>query len=145
MPLWNRISFCLSDLLIELALPAVRISPLLGLPPHPLARLLSDAWGFLGRLKTEMFYPRDWQTASIEQFTRALDSYIRRYNEKRIKISLGALSPLDYRKSLGSRITSPRFLPHLFLSFGCAPYNAHDSGPPEAGVCNECKETTRHW
>lgn len=57
--------------------------------------------GFFGRLKTEMFYPRDWQTASIEQFTQALDSYIRWYNEKRIKISLGALSPVEYRKSLG--------------------------------------------
>lgn len=57
--------------------------------------------GFFGRLKTEMFYPRDWQTASIEQFTQALDSYIRWYNEKRIKISLGALSPVEYRKGLG--------------------------------------------
>ena len=56
--------------------------------------------GFFGRLKTELFYPRDWQTTSIEQFTQALDSYIRWYNEKRIKISLGALSPVEYRKSL---------------------------------------------
>ena len=56
--------------------------------------------GFFGRLKTEMFYPRDWQTTSITQFTQALDSYIRWYNEKRIKISLGALSPVEYRKSL---------------------------------------------
>lgn len=30
-----------------------------------------------------------------------LDSYIRWYNEKRIKISLGALSPVEYRESLG--------------------------------------------
>lgn len=57
--------------------------------------------GFFGRLKTEMFYPRNWQAASIEQFTQALDSYIRWYNEKRIKISLGALSPVEYRRSLG--------------------------------------------
>lgn len=41
-----------------------------------------------------------WPT-SIEQFIQALDSYIRRYNEKRIKISLGALSPVEYRESLG--------------------------------------------
>ena len=39
--------------------------------------------------------------ASIEQFIQALDSYIRWYNEKRIKISLGALSPIEYRESLG--------------------------------------------
>jgi putative transposase len=57
--------------------------------------------GFFGRLKTEMFYPRSWQSTSIEQFTQALDSYIRWYNEKRIKISLGALSPVEYRQSLG--------------------------------------------
>jgi len=47
-----------------------------------------------------MSYPRDWQTASFEQFTQALDSYIRWYNEKRIKILLGALRPVEYRKSV---------------------------------------------
>ncbi|MNT22443.1 Integrase core domain protein [compost metagenome] len=57
--------------------------------------------GFFGRLKTELFYPRNWQSTSIEQFIQALDSYIRWYNEKRIKISLGALSPVEYRESLG--------------------------------------------
>jgi len=57
--------------------------------------------GFFGRLKTELFYPRNWQSTSIEQFIQALDSYIRWYNEKRIKISLGALSPIEYRESLG--------------------------------------------
>jgi hypothetical protein len=30
-----------------------------------------------------------------------VDSYIRWYNEKRIKISLGSLSPVEYRESLG--------------------------------------------
>jgi transposase InsO family protein/transposase-like protein len=57
--------------------------------------------GFLGRLKTEMFYLRDWQATTIEQFIEVLDSYIRWYNEKRIKISLGSLSPIEYRESLG--------------------------------------------
>ena len=57
--------------------------------------------GFFGRLKTELFYPRNWQATSVEQFIEALDSYIRWYNEKRIKISLGALSPVEYRKRLG--------------------------------------------
>ena len=33
--------------------------------------------GFFGRLKNELFYARDWQTTSIEQFTQALDAYIR--------------------------------------------------------------------
>jgi transposase InsO family protein/transposase-like protein len=57
--------------------------------------------GFFGRLKTELFYPRDWRSTTIEQFIDALDSYIRWYNEKRIKISLGARSPIEYRESLG--------------------------------------------
>jgi len=57
--------------------------------------------GFFGRLKTELFYPRDWQTTTIEQFIQAVDSYICWYNEKRIKISLGSLSPVEYRESLG--------------------------------------------
>lgn len=57
--------------------------------------------GFFGRLKTEMFYPRDWRSTTIEEFIQALDSYIRWYNEKRIKLSLGYLSPIEYRESLG--------------------------------------------
>jgi putative transposase len=32
---------------------------------------------------------------------QSLDSYIRWYNEKRIKISLGSRSPLEYRVNLG--------------------------------------------
>ena len=57
--------------------------------------------GFFGRLKTEMFYPNDWRSATIEQFIEALNSYVQWYNEKRIKLSLGYLSPIEYRESLG--------------------------------------------
>ena len=57
--------------------------------------------GFFGRLKNELFYPRDWKGTTIEQFIEVVDSYIRWYNEKRIKISLGSLSPVEYRASLG--------------------------------------------
>lgn len=57
--------------------------------------------GFFGRLKTELFYPQDWQATTVDQFIEIVDSYIRWYNEKRIKISLGSLSPLEYRESLG--------------------------------------------
>ena len=57
--------------------------------------------GFFGRLKTELFYPRKWLDTTIEQFIQIVDSYIRWYNEKRIKISLGSLSPIEYRQSLG--------------------------------------------
>lgn len=57
--------------------------------------------GFFGRLKTELFYPRSWQDVSVNQFIGTVDAYIRWYNEKRIKISLGSLSPVEYRASLG--------------------------------------------
>lgn len=57
--------------------------------------------GFFGRVKTELFYPRDWKAITIEQFVAEVDAYIRWYNEKRIKLSLGSLSPVEYRQSLG--------------------------------------------
>jgi len=57
--------------------------------------------GFFGRLKTELFYPRSWQDTTVEQFIQIVDTYIHWYNEKRIKISLGSLSPLEYRENLG--------------------------------------------
>ena len=56
--------------------------------------------GFFGRLKAELFYSRDTQGITIEQFIQTVDAYIRGYNEKRIKVSLGALSPIQYRNSL---------------------------------------------
>ncbi|MBO6383959.1 IS3 family transposase [Enterococcus casseliflavus] len=57
--------------------------------------------GFFGRLKNEFFYGQDWKSISIDQFITDLDNYILWYNKKRIKCSLGGLSPLDYRKKLG--------------------------------------------
>jgi len=60
--------------------------------------------GFFGRLKNEMFYCRSWEGASIDQFIDELESYLRWYNENRIKISLGAMSPAAYRRSLGLAI-----------------------------------------
>lgn len=57
--------------------------------------------GFFGRPKMELFYPRDWRTPGIEQSIQMLDFYIRWYNEKRIKLSLGSPSPIGYREKLG--------------------------------------------
>jgi putative transposase len=57
--------------------------------------------GFFGRLKTELFYTGNWQDVSIDQFIGTVDTNIRWYSEKRIKISLGSLSPIEYRTSLG--------------------------------------------
>jgi transposase InsO family protein len=57
--------------------------------------------GFFGRPKIELFYSRDWRDTTVEQFIEVVDSYIRWYNAKRIKVSLGSLSPLECRQSLG--------------------------------------------
>ena len=57
--------------------------------------------GFFGRLKNEMFYGRNWQDISTEEFIEHLDRYMHWYAEERIKVSLGGLSPMNYRRSLG--------------------------------------------
>ena len=41
-----------------------------------------------------------------------LDKYIKWYTKKRIKLSLGGMSPLDYRMSLGLVFRGPRKGPH---------------------------------
>ena len=56
--------------------------------------------GFFGRLKNEMYYNRTWDGASMQEFIGVVDRYIRWYNQKRIKLSLGGLSPAEYRQSL---------------------------------------------
>lgn len=57
--------------------------------------------GLFGRLKNEMFYNRDWTGVSIPEFIDILNEYLIWYNEKRIKISLGNMSPMEYRQSIG--------------------------------------------
>jgi transposase InsO family protein len=56
---------------------------------------------FFGRLKTDFFYPRDWRYASVDYLMSELNAYIEWYNTKRIKMSLGSKSPVNYRKELG--------------------------------------------
>lgn len=41
--------------------------------------------GFFGRLKTGMFFARDWLATAIVEFVAALDVYILWYNDARIK------------------------------------------------------------
>lgn len=60
--------------------------------------------GFFGRLKNEMFYGYSWTDVTTGQFIEELDKYIKWYAEKRIKLSLGGMSPLDYRRSLGTAV-----------------------------------------
>lgn len=57
--------------------------------------------GLFGRIKNEIFYNRTWQGVSITQFIDTLDSYLHWYNNSRIKLSLGGMSPMEYRRSLG--------------------------------------------
>jgi len=57
--------------------------------------------GFFGRLKNEMYYGKSWNNTSIKEFMILIDEYICWYNNKRIKVSLGFKSPVEYRKSLG--------------------------------------------
>ena len=57
--------------------------------------------GFFGRVKNEMFYNRCWHGVSIDGFIDILDKYLVWYNEQRIKLSLGGMSPMEYRQSLG--------------------------------------------
>lgn len=60
--------------------------------------------GFFGHLKTEMFYDYNWDDYSIEEFIQEVDDYMHWYREKRIKATLGGLSPLDYRRSMGAAV-----------------------------------------
>jgi putative transposase len=57
--------------------------------------------GFFGRLKNEMFYCRSWENVTIDEFINEVDKYMHWYAEKRIKHSLGGLSPIEYRRKLG--------------------------------------------
>ena len=59
--------------------------------------------GFFGRLKNELIYPRNWQNIQLQDFMEQIDGYIRWYNERRIKLSLGGRSPIEYRQALGLR------------------------------------------
>ena len=57
--------------------------------------------GLFGRLKNEMFYSRKWENITLPEFMSILNDYLAWYNEKRIKVSLGNMIPLEYRRSLG--------------------------------------------
>ena len=57
---------------------------------------------FFGILKSEMFYGREKNFKSLNQLEQAIIDYIDYYNNKRIKVKLKGLSPVQYRtKSFG--------------------------------------------
>ena len=50
---------------------------------------------FFGTLKSEFFYPNRF--GSIDQLEAGITDYIHYYNHERIKLKLGAMSPVQYR------------------------------------------------
>lgn len=60
--------------------------------------------GFFGHLKTEMFYGYNWDEYNVDEFIQEVDDYMHWYCRDRIKTTLGGLSPLDYRRSIGAAV-----------------------------------------
>jgi putative transposase len=52
-------------------------------------------------MENEMLYGRDWSAATLDELGVKMDGHIVWHNEKRQKRSLGSMSPLQYRRSLG--------------------------------------------
>ena len=52
-------------------------------------------------MNNEMFYGRNIAVVTIEAFIQIINDYIIWYNTKRLKASLGYMSPMEYRQSLG--------------------------------------------
>lgn len=85
----------------------VRLEVRLELPerlpvPAPVELVLQVAEDLLdGTMKTEMFHGGDWAGVTLDELGKRIDAYIERHNTTRIKRSLGSMSPLQYRRSLG--------------------------------------------
>ena len=52
---------------------------------------------FFGKMKNEMFYGHEYEFESLEHLKKEMEEYITYYNEKRIKVKLKGLTPLQYR------------------------------------------------
>ena len=52
---------------------------------------------FFGRIKTELYYGFEKDYPSFEAFSKAITDYIDYYNNRRIKLKLNGLSPVQYR------------------------------------------------
>lgn len=57
---------------------------------------------FFGLMKNELLYLQEWD--SIDQFKNALRTYIRYYNNDRIKLRLKGKSPVQYRALFQSKV-----------------------------------------
>lgn len=54
--------------------------------------------GFFGILKREMLYGFEKRFKNLNELEDAIRDYIEYYNQKRIKIKLKGLTPIEYRK-----------------------------------------------
>ena len=52
---------------------------------------------FFGKMKNEMFYGHEYEFETLDQLRQAMEEYISYYNEKRIKVKLKGLTPLQFR------------------------------------------------
>lgn len=77
------------------------------------------AENFFGLLKTELLYLQEFM--SVENFISELTEYIEWYNNKRIKLKLDGLSPVDYRHKVAKRKRPRSLLVAFFL--GSFQYN----------------------
>ena len=57
--------------------------------------------GLFGRIKNEFSCHRDWRGVTAEGLVDRLDAYLHYHDEERVKESLGWMSPVQYRESLG--------------------------------------------
>ena len=57
--------------------------------------------GFFGRMKNEMFYGRSWDGVPLDTLIKRVHEYMQWYREERIKMSLGGLSPAEFRRAHG--------------------------------------------
>ena len=48
-----------------------------------------------------MYYSKSWLNVSKDEFMDEPNDYIRWYNEKKIEMSLEAMSPMEFINSLG--------------------------------------------
>ena len=51
-------------------------------------------------LELTFTYGRSWQGVTLEKFMQHIDSYMVWYRDMRIKLSLGGLSPAEYRTKM---------------------------------------------
>lgn len=74
--------------------------------------------GFFGRLKTQPFYPWDWQATTIEQFIQVVDSYSAGTTKNESKSPLARSVPLNTERAYDLRHKAVqnfcRNLQHLF-------------------------------